>query len=104
MLLASRGIVQGNKHVDQMFIDESDPAIIKKRVEKDKKQFGGQELRGKTLGVVGLGHIGASVAEAALGLGMSVIAYDPALSMEAAWRLPGQLINRTLRLEELLNE
>lgn len=38
------------------------------------------------------------------GLGMSVIAYDPALSMEAAWRLPGQLINRTLRLEELLND
>lgn len=104
LMLASRGIVQGVKHVDTMFVEESEAAVIKKRVEKDKSKFGGQELRGKTLGVIGLGHIGASVAESALGLGMSVIAYDPALSLEAAWRLPGQLIDRTLRIEELLNQ
>lgn len=104
ILLASRGIIQGVKHVDKIFEEETDMKVIKKRVEGEKKLFGGQELSGKKLGVIGLGHIGASVAESALSLGMDVIAYDPALSLDAAWRLPGQLINRVLRVEELLTQ
>ncbi|MFA5624913.1 MAG: 3-phosphoglycerate dehydrogenase family protein [Bradymonadales bacterium] len=60
---------------------------IPKLIEKTKSQFVGPELRGKTLGVVGLGAIGARVTDAAIALGMKVIGYDPFLSVEAAWRL-----------------
>ena len=56
-------------------------------VEGGKKTYGGTELKGKTLGVVGLGAIGSQVAETGLMLGMKVLGYDPALSVEAAWRL-----------------
>ena len=55
-------------------------------VEGGKKTYGGTELKGKTLGVVGLGAIGSQVAETGLMLGMKVLGYDPALSVEAAWR------------------
>ena len=50
-----------------------------------------RELAGKTLGVVGLGAIGARVADIALELGMSVLGYDPAISVDAAWRLPREV-------------
>ena len=56
-------------------------------LEKEKKRFAGVELTGKTLGVVGLGNIGSLVANMGLALGMNVIGYDPAISVEAAWRL-----------------
>ncbi|MDR2852027.1 MAG: 3-phosphoglycerate dehydrogenase, partial [Burkholderiaceae bacterium] len=55
--------------------------------EKEKSRFAGGELRGKTLGIVGLGAIGSMLAEAALALGMKVLGHDPALSIDAAWRL-----------------
>lgn len=61
------------------------------QVESEKKFFRGQEVAGKTLGVVGLGNIGAAVAENALNLGMNVIGYDPKLSVDAAWRLPSEI-------------
>ena len=60
---------------------------IAKEVEKGKKQFVGPELRGKTLGVIGLGAIGARVANAAVALGMEVLGYDPYISIDAAWSL-----------------
>ncbi len=61
---------------------------VGKLVEKGKSQFVGQEMRGKTLGVIGLGAIGAIVANAASrGLGMNVIGYDPFISVESAWSL-----------------
>lgn len=60
---------------------------LPKDVEKGKKQFVGPELRGKTLGVIGLGAIGARVANAAVALGMSVLGYDPYISIDAAWSL-----------------
>lgn len=60
---------------------------IAKDVEKGKKQFVGPELRGKTLGVIGLGAIGAKVANAAVSLGMEVLGYDPYISIDAAWSL-----------------
>ena len=60
---------------------------IAKDVEKGKKVFVGPELRGKTLGVIGLGAIGARVANAAVALGMEVLGYDPYISIDAAWSL-----------------
>jgi len=62
-------------------------AAIAKDVEKGKKQFVGPELRGKTLGVIGLGAIGTRVANAAVALGMEVQGYDPYISIDAAWSL-----------------
>lgn len=64
-----------------------DAAEMNRQVEAQKKRFRGSELAGKSLGVVGLGAIGALVANAALELGMEVHGYDPALSVDAAWRL-----------------
>ncbi|WP_210396271.1 phosphoglycerate dehydrogenase [Motiliproteus sediminis] len=83
MLLGSRDIYQGMKFVDSLEPQEGlDPLL-----EKEKKRFAGTELTGKTLGVVGLGNIGSLVANMGLALGMKVIGYDPAISVEAAWRL-----------------
>ena len=60
-------------------------------MEQEKKRFAGAELAGKTLGVVGLGSIGSLVARLGLDLGMIVVGFDPALSVEAAWRLPSEV-------------
>ena len=90
LLLGSRGIIEGIRYVDTL-AQIQDPAELHKTLEAHKKQFKGSELIGKTLGVVGLGAIGSMVAEMALTLGMKVIGYDPALSVEAAWRLSSQV-------------
>ena len=60
-------------------------------MEAEKKRFAGAELAGKTLGVVGLGSIGSLVARLGLDFGMEVVGYDPALSVDAAWRLPSEV-------------
>lgn len=86
LLLGSRGIKSGIDHVKTLH-DVNDAAELHKTLEAQKKQFAGNELMGKTLGIVGLGAIGSLVADMALALGMKVIGYDPALSIEAAWRL-----------------
>ena len=83
MLLASRGIVGGIEWCKE---NAEDP-VIGKTAEKAKKQFAGREIKGKTLGVIGLGAIGAEVANAALGLGMEVMGYDPFVSVNAAWKV-----------------
>ena len=75
---------------------------IAKRIEKDKAKFVGSEIKGKTLGVIGLGAIGGEVVNAALDLGMNVVGFDPVLSLEAAWKLPGDRMERARSLEELL--
>lgn len=90
LLLGSRGIVEGIAYVDTLK-GINDHAELNKTLEAQKKQFKGSELVGKTLGVVGLGAIGSLVAEMALTLGMDVVGYDPALSVEAAWRLSSQV-------------
>lgn len=90
MLLASRGIVPGINWVNSLS-EQEDLSGLGPQVEAGKKNFKGSELAGKTLGVVGLGAIGAMVANAALELGMKVIGYDPAISIEAAWRLSNQV-------------
>jgi len=105
LLLASRGIVPGIQHVYNIVEEDGeDFAKVKKRVESDKKMFVGRELTGKTLGVIGLGHIGASVAQTAIALGMNVIGYDPAISFESAWRLPGDVLKRASSLQHLAEE
>ena len=100
LLLGSRGVTQSMTYVDGL-ADEKDSAELNKKVEQGKKQYGGGELEGKTLGVVGLGAIGAKVANMAISLGMKVIGYDPALSVEAAWQLSSK-ISRAENLNSLL--
>ena len=90
LLLGSRGVIDGIKYVDTLS-SMRDEAELNKTLEAQKKQFKGSELVGKTLGVVGLGAIGSMVAEMALTFGMKVVGYDPALSVEAAWRLSSQV-------------
>lgn len=90
LLLGSRGVVEGVDYVKTLS-SITDSAELNKTLEANKKRFKGNELVGKTLGVVGLGAIGSMVAEMALTLGMDVVGYDPALSVEAAWRLSSQV-------------
>ncbi|NHN36210.1 phosphoglycerate dehydrogenase [Pseudomaricurvus alcaniphilus] len=100
LLLSSRDICGGINYV-QTLTEMTDAAEMGKLLEAQKKQFAGNELYGRTLGVVGLGAIGSMVAEMALALGMNVVGYDPALSVEAAWRLPSQ-VERMENLQSLL--
>ena len=90
LLLSVRGVSEGINFVQKLDIN-NDKKEMNKIVESSKKVFKGTELRGKTLGVLGLGAIGSMVAETALNLGMKVIGYDPALSVEAAWKLSSQI-------------
>ena len=90
LLLASRGIVPGIGFVSTQ-TDIKDDAELSKLMEQEKKRFKGSEISGKTLGVIGLGAIGSLVAEMAIDLGMIVQGYDPALSVEGAWRLPSKV-------------
>jgi len=84
MLLASRRIVDGVNHMK----DLGEQGLARERVEKDKAMFGGRELKGKSLAVIGLGHIGAATARDATTLGMTVSGYDPGLSVKSALQLP----------------
>lgn len=83
MLLASRDIIGS---VDWV-LDNKDDADISKDMEKAKKNFAGNELAGKKLGVIGLGAIGQQVANTATHFGMEVLGYDPYISVNAAWNL-----------------
>ena len=83
LMLGSRNVAGG---IDWARTLDGQGAEVAKLVEKGKAQFAGPEVRGKTLGVIGLGAIGAIVANAAAqGLGMNVIGYDPFISVESAW-------------------
>ena len=83
MLMAARDIVGGIEWCKANAEDDN----ITKDTEKSKKAFAGCEIKGKKLGVIGLGAIGAEVANAATHLGMEVYGYDPYISINAAWRL-----------------
>ena len=83
LLLAARDIVGGIGWCRE----QKDNAEIAKDMEKAKKAFAGREIKGKKLGVIGLGAIGAEVANAAAALGMEVYGYDPFISVNAAWML-----------------
>ena len=90
LLLASRDVLGGINYVRSL-ASVQDDGELNKQVEAEKKRFKGRELVGKTLGVVGLGAIGSMVARAGLDLGMDVVGYDPALSVDAAWRIPAEV-------------
>jgi len=102
LLLASRGIVEGRDYVNTLG-HMKDAGEMSKLLEDQKKNFAGSELAGKTLGVVGLGAIGSMVANVALAMDMQVLGYDPAISVEAAWRLSSQ-VRRMENLQSLLAE
>ena len=87
MLLASRDIVGGIEWIEQQKENEN----IGKLAEKQKKQFAGCEIKGKKLGVIGLGAIGAMVANTAIYLGMDVYGYDPYISIDTAWKLSREI-------------
>lgn len=98
MLLASRNIVPALQFTASL---KGDDATMHKLVEDGKKNFAGTELRGRTLGVIGLGAIGRLVADAAIALGMNVIGFDPEISVDAAWSLSSQ-VKKAHSVEDLL--
>ncbi len=100
LLLSSRNILGGMNYV-QSLQGISDPQQLAARLEQEKKRFAGSEIAGKTLGVIGLGAIGSLVANMALELGMYVAGFDPAISVESAWRLSSR-VEKMDSLEALL--
>jgi len=98
LLLASRDLIGGVQWAKTL-VEEGDkvPALI----EKGKANFGGSEIKGKTLAVVGLGAIGVLVANAAQSLGMNVVGYDPYISVEHAWNLHHDVV-RAFGIESML--
>ena len=98
MLLAARNIVPALGFTSGL---EGDDATLHKLVEDGKKHYAGIELRGRTLGIIGLGAIGRLVADTALGLGMRVYGYDPEITVEGAWSLSSQ-VKKAQSIEELL--
>lgn len=99
MVLASRDIIGG---IEWCRTIKDDPNIAK-AVEKGKKAFAGHEIKGKKLGVIGLGAIGAEVANAAAALGMEVYGYDPFISVNAAWMLSRD-VKHTTSLDTIYQE
>ncbi|MCI5524117.1 MAG: phosphoglycerate dehydrogenase [Spirochaetales bacterium] len=89
LLLASRPVIAANHWVNTELKGKG--AEIAALAEKGKKNYIGHEVKGKTLGVIGLGAIGAMVANTAIELGMNVIGYDPFLSVDAAWSLKSEV-------------
>ena len=98
MLLGARNIVPAIRFVEGLSGSDEE---MHRATEAGKKAFAGKELPGRTLGVIGLGAIGSHVAEAAIGLGMKVIGFDPAITVDAAWRLPSQ-VRRAESIEDAL--
>ena len=85
LLLAARNVVGGIQWAKTLTED------VAKQVEKGKSKFGGTEIKGKTLGVIGLGAIGGMIANTALALGMKVVGCDPFLSVDGAWNLDSRI-------------
>src|SRR5699024_10291825 len=97
LFLAARNIVQAWSYVEGL---TSTGTELKKQVEAGKKQFKGVELPGKTLGVVGLGAVGVNVANGACDMGMSVLGFDPGITVNNAWRVHAG-VSHSLSVEEL---
>ena len=99
MLMASRNLFQGWDYARNL---EGSDDEVHKLVESGKKQFAGFELPGRTLGVVGLGAIGAKVANAAVALGMKVLGYDPTITVRNAWQLSSD-VEQATSIDDLLS-
>jgi D-3-phosphoglycerate dehydrogenase len=98
MLMAARNLPSAQRFVEGL--DPADPHLDK-TIEEGKKAFAGFELGNHTLGVIGLGKVGALVADAAIKLGMQVMGYDPEITVDAAWSLPSQ-VRRAASVEDVL--
>ncbi|MCE1173003.1 MAG: phosphoglycerate dehydrogenase [Propionibacteriales bacterium] len=98
LFLAARNIIPAASFAHRL---DGDAGEMDKAVEAGKKQFVGFELPGRTLAVIGLGAIGVEVANAAIGLGMKVMGYDPAITIEHAWNLSSK-VERVTNLEAML--
>jgi len=101
LLMSSRGLFQGANFVNSF--EGSNQDELKPLIESGKKSFKGRELTGGTLGVVGMGAIGSKVADMGVMLGMNVIGYDPAITVEAAWKLPNK-VERKESIEDVFKE
>jgi D-3-phosphoglycerate dehydrogenase len=101
MLLSSRGIVDGINFAKNL--DSNDTDVLNKMLEAQKKTFAGNELAGKTIGIVGLGAIGSMLAQASQALGMKLVGFDPHISIDSAWRLPRE-VKKAETLEDLLKQ
>jgi len=91
LILSKRDLVSGNKNLDSIDTENLNDEEISKKIENMKKEFVGEEIRGKKLSIIGLGAIGSMVAEQAINLGMKVKAYDPGLTVDVALGLPSSL-------------
>lgn len=98
MLLASRKIVPALRFTAGL---KGDDVSLHKQVEDGKNDYAGTELRGRTIGIIGLGAVGRQVADAAIALGMQVIGYDPNITVDAAWSLAAQ-VKKAADIEDLL--
>ncbi len=98
MLMGVRNIVPALSFVAGL---QGDDESLAKQVEAGKKNFVGHELRGSTLGIIGLGAIGSMLADAAIELGMNVIGFDPEITVDAAWRLPSQ-VRKAVSVDDLV--
>lgn len=96
LLLASRDIIGGVNWVKE----NAKEADLAKMIEKKKKEFAGNELKGKSIGVIGLGAIGVLVANICNRLGMNVYGYDPYVSVRSAWSL-SRMVNHSSSLDEI---
>src|SRR5699024_4198757 len=99
LFLSARNIVQAWSYVEGL---DTTGEELKREVEAGKKQFKGTELPGKMLGVIGLGAIGVNVANSARNLGMSVLGYDPGITVNNAWRLNAG-VSQALSTDEVLS-
>jgi D-3-phosphoglycerate dehydrogenase len=100
MLMTSRNIAPAWQFARTL---EGDDEQIHKAVEAGKKNFGGFELPGRTLGVIGLGAIGIRIANAAVNLGMNVIGYDPSITVKSAWQLDSE-VHQAMSVDDLLSK
>ena len=100
LFISARNISEAIKYTENL---EGEDAELSKLVEAGKKKYGGYELPGRTIGVVGLGAIGRMVANTCVDLGMNVIGFDPGLTVDGAWALSSR-ISRANSVEELLGK
>lgn len=98
MLMGTRNIFPALKFVSGLVGDDES---LHKQVESGKKHFVGHELRGSTLGIIGLGAIGSLLADSAIALGMHVVGFDPEITVDAAWRLPSQ-VKKAVSIDDLV--
>ena len=100
LLLSSRGIIQGHQFAQTLSNQDADE--LTHLVETNKKNFKGNELKGKTIGIIGLGAIGSLLAQSVVSMDMKVIGYDPNISIDAAWQLPKEVVKAD-NLKDLLS-